>query len=92
VPWYAAFMAVMRLDEALLAVLPGAHPEPAEQVRELAVLELYRRRVITSGKAAELLGMRRDQLILHASRLGIPYLDLDAVESEREVEASRTVR
>jgi predicted HTH domain antitoxin len=82
-------MPTIPLDDELLAVLPGGYPEPTEQVRELAVLELYRRRVTLSGKAAELLAMRREEFIRHASRLGIPYIDLDSVELERELESAQ---
>ena len=85
-------MATILVDDDLLAVLPGAHPGPAEQIRELAVLELYRRRVISSGKAAELLKRDRGEFICYASRLGIPYLDLDEIELARELEGARTLR
>jgi predicted HTH domain antitoxin len=84
-------MATIEIDDDLLAVLPGAQPGPAAQLRELAVLELYRRRVISSGRAAELLDMKRDELIRYASRLGIPYLELDDVELGREIESGRTL-
>jgi hypothetical protein len=46
-------VATISVDDDLLAALPGSDPAPGEQIRELAVLELYRRRVISSGKAAE---------------------------------------
>ena len=85
-------VATIRVDDDLLAVLPGAHPGPAEQIRELAVLELYRRRVISSGKAAELLRRDRGEFIRYASRLGIPYVDLDEVELAREIEGAHDLR
>jgi predicted HTH domain antitoxin len=81
-------MATITLADDLLAVLPGGYPGPAEQIRELAVLELYRRRVISSGKAAELLEMKREEFIRHAGRLGIPHIDLDEVEIGHELEAA----
>ncbi len=82
-------MATLTVDDELVAVLPGSHPGPSEQISELAVLELYRRRVISSGRAAELLEMGREEFIRHASRLGIPYIDLDEIELGRELEAAR---
>jgi predicted HTH domain antitoxin len=85
-------MTTMLLDDDLLAVLPAVHPGPAEQVRELAVLELYRRRTITSGKAAELLKMERSEFIRYAGRLGVPYIELDEVEVERELTVARVLR
>ncbi len=85
-------MASVTIDDDLLAILPGSYPEPSEQVRELIVLELYRRRVISSGRAAELLNMKRGEFISHAGRLGIPYLDLDDIELERELASIQRLR
>jgi predicted HTH domain antitoxin len=82
-------MATIQIDDELLSALPGNQPGASAQLRELAVLELYRRRVLSSGRAAELLDMERDEFVRHASRLGIPYLELDAIERERELAASR---
>ena len=53
---------------------------------ELVVLELYRRRQISSGKAAELLEMERVSFIQYASRLGIPFFDMTQQEFEAEIE------
>jgi len=82
-------MATISVDDELLAVLPGGLPGADEQIRELAVIELYRRRVISSGKAAELLHRDRGEFIAYAGRLGIPYVDLDDVELDRELDAAR---
>jgi len=54
-------------------------------IKEIAVLELYRRRDISSGKAAELLGMERFEFVRYASRLGIPFLDMDEMELDEEI-------
>lgn len=82
-------VATLQIDDELLASLPGCKPGAAAQLRELAVLELYRRRAISSGRAAELLEMQRGEFVRYASRLGIPYLELDEVEADREVAAAR---
>lgn len=58
---------------------------------ELIVLELYRRRSVSSGKAARLLGMDRFDFIRHASGLGIPFLDMTKEEWEAEVERIKTL-
>ena len=55
-------------------------------VKELSVLELYRRRQVSSGKAAELLGMDRFEFIRHAAREGISFLDLAEEEWDAELE------
>jgi len=54
-------------------------------VKELAVLELYRRRQISSGKAAELLKMERMEFVRFASRQGIPFYDLTEDEFDAEL-------
>ncbi len=53
-------MSELKLDvpPELLSILRELG-EPSETVKECVVLELYRRGVISSGKAAELLGMTR---------------------------------
>jgi len=55
--------------------------------REIIVLELYRRGSISSGRAAELLGMQRMDFTHYASRLGIPDIDMtkDQWEAEKAV-------
>jgi predicted HTH domain antitoxin len=54
--------------------------QPVEQVaREIIVLELYRRDLISSGKAAALLGVPRLDFIQRASELGVPYFRFNEV-------------
>mgnify|MGYP001004921247 CR=1 FL=1 len=65
----------------------GGYPE--EKLKEYLVIELYRRREISSGKAAEWLGMERAEFIRYAARLGVPYLDLDERELQDEINAAR---
>jgi predicted HTH domain antitoxin len=74
------------LDEGLAPLLHQTDRPIQEAAREI-VLELYRRGTISSGKAAELLGMLRLEFIRHASRLGIPHIDMtpDEWEAERAV-------
>jgi predicted HTH domain antitoxin len=75
------------LEEDLVALLHQLNQPVERSVRELVVLELYRRGMISSGKAGELLGMSRLQFIHHASHLGIPYFALtkDEWEAERKL-------
>ncbi len=47
---------------------------------EFLILELYRLGEISSGKAAQLLDMERSEFIKFASRLGIPFIDMDKEE------------
>lgn len=55
------------------------------------VLELYRRAVLSSGKAAELLNMERFEFVRYASRLGIAFFDMTEDEWEAEVAVSETL-
>jgi predicted HTH domain antitoxin len=63
--------------------------EPANAAKECVVLELYRRGLISSGKAAELLEMNRLEFIRYSGRVGIPYFRMSAEEWEEEVRRTR---
>lgn len=52
---------------------------------ELIVLELYRRGTISSGKAAEVLGIDRFDFIRQASALGIPFFKYTEEEWQEEM-------
>jgi predicted HTH domain antitoxin len=64
------------IDDDLVALLLPMNQPIQRTAREFLVLELYRRGTISSGKAAQMLGMSRLQFIHYASQLGIPYLDM----------------
>ena len=81
----------VELDQDLVAVLEELHRPVKEAARELIVLELYRQGGVSSGKAAELLGMERGEFIRYASVRGIPYLQLSGEELRREVEDSQAL-
>jgi predicted HTH domain antitoxin len=78
----------IEIDEALAALLHQTNQPVQAAAREMIVLELYRRGAVSSGKAAELLGTNRVTFIQHASRLGIPYLDMTEDEWSAEKAAS----
>lgn len=73
------------LDDDLASVLALTDRPAPEAARELIVTELYRRGTISSGRAAELLGMERFDFVRHASALGIPFFDMTEEEWETEV-------
>ena len=66
----------IEIDEALAALLHQTNQPVQAAAREMIVLELYRRGAISSGKAADLLSISRLAFIQHASKLGIPYLEM----------------
>jgi len=81
----------VQLDQDLVELLEDLQRPAKESARELIVLELYRQGEVSSGRAAQLLGMRRDEFIKYASERGIPYLQLTAEELRREVEDTKSL-
>ncbi len=76
----------LEIDPELINVLRPLSDQPLHHfAEELIVLELYRRRQISSGKAAELLAMERLAFIQYASRQGIPFFDMSAEEFSDEL-------
>jgi predicted HTH domain antitoxin len=81
----------IEIDEALAALLHQTNQPVQAAAREMIVLELYRRGAISSGKAAEFLGISRFAFIQHASKLGIPYLEMTDDEWAAEKAASESL-
>ena len=77
----------VELDQDLVALLEELQRPAKQAARELIVLELYRQGEVSSGRAAQLLGMEREEFIRHASEQGIPYFQLEGEELQRELEA-----
>ena len=75
----------IEIEEPLAAILRQTNQTVQAAKREMIVLELYRGGTISSGKAAEFLGMERVDFIQHASRLGIAYFSLTEDEWEAEM-------
>lgn len=66
--------------------LLGESPEQIERgARELIVLELYRQRKLSVGRAAALLGLDQLSFIRWSGALGVPFFDMapSDLESER---------
>ena len=80
-------MSTVQIDLAddVLALLQETKRPVGDAARELIVLELYRRGVISSGRAAELLDMERIAFVRYASGLGIPFFDMTREEWEAEL-------
>ena len=60
--------------------------DPDTTAKECVVLELYRRGVISSGKAAELLGMDRLEFIRYSGRLGISFFRMSSEDLQEEMQ------
>jgi predicted HTH domain antitoxin len=75
---------------SLVVDLLGSTPAAASaRLRELALMELFRRGEISGGYAAEVLGISRWELIQLLGSHGVPYVDMTPVELRDEVEAAR---
>jgi predicted HTH domain antitoxin len=75
----------VRFDDALLSLLGDSEEEIERHAREMIALELYRRRIISAGRAAQALGMEELAFIRWSGSLGIPYFDVSADELREEL-------
>jgi predicted HTH domain antitoxin len=75
----------VRVDDDFLSLLGGSPEEIERQALEMIVLELYRRRGISAGRAAAALGMEELAFIRWTGELGVPYFDLSADELREEL-------
>jgi predicted HTH domain antitoxin len=80
----------VELDQDLVALLEARQRPVRQAARELIVLELYREGDLSSGRAAEVLGISREEFIRYASERGIPYFQVEAEELRRELEGDGT--
>ncbi|MGH2558613.1 MAG: UPF0175 family protein [Thermomicrobiales bacterium] len=84
-------MVTVHIDDDLTAIMRSVD-EPVEALtREMIVMELYRRALISGGKASELLGMERLAFIHRAAELGIPYFNYTIEDWEAERAASDAI-
>lgn len=81
----------VEIDDELAGLLGQFNQSLERSTRELILLELYRRGTISSGKAAEMLGMGRLEFIHYASKLGLPFFDMSQAEWETEKHLSENL-
>ena len=73
------------VDDSVMELL-GDSPEQIERhALEMIVLEFYRRRTISAGRAASLLDMERFSFIRWSGSLGIPFFDMSSAEWREEL-------
>jgi predicted HTH domain antitoxin len=73
------------VDKSVTELL-GDSPEQIERTAlEIIVLDLYRRHVISAGRAAEILNVDLLNFIRWSGSLGIPYLDMTPEEWQQEL-------
>ena len=74
----------LNLEDDLTALLHESNQPVQQTVREFVILELYRRGALSSGKAAQLLGMSRWDFIHYTSRLGVALFDMTSDDWQNE--------
>lgn len=75
------------VDESVMELL-GDSPEQIERTAlEIIVLDLYRRHVISAGRAAEILDLDEFAFIRWSGTLGIPYFDTNPADWEQQLRA-----
>ena len=80
---------ILDLGEDLSGFLATLGQPIGQTAREMIVFELYRRGLISGGKAAELLGIPRLEFIQRSAELGIPYFRFTDEEWQAEVVESK---
>ena len=73
---------ILNLGEDLSGFLATLGQPIEQSAREMTVFELYRRSLVSSGKAGELLGIPRLEFIQRASELGIRHFRFTDDESQ----------
>jgi predicted HTH domain antitoxin len=84
-------MVQVELEDELASLLSQLKQPVPQAARECIVFELYRRSLISSGKAAQLLKVSRADFLKHASQLGIPYFNMTAEALEAEIAVARSL-
>ncbi len=71
------------LDATVIPLVAKRRGDVPAKLRELAVVELFREGRLSSGKAAELLGMERVEFFALLHQLGVPFIDHDPGDLQR---------
>ncbi|HKZ83765.1 MAG TPA: UPF0175 family protein [Anaerolineae bacterium] len=77
------------LPKDFVSLLGPAQSQAAQAMKEFAVLGLFQEGRISSGKAAELLGLTRRGLVALLARKGIDYFRFGPQEWDEEVTAAQ---
>lgn len=82
----------VQLPDRVLQILGPTPKAVAENLRMLAMIEMFRRGEVSSGWAAEQLGMTKSDFIDVLARHEVPFLDLSPEELRRDLGALRRYR
>ncbi|MBA2449790.1 MAG: UPF0175 family protein [Chloroflexi bacterium] len=79
---------VVELSDQILRLLAPAPEEAAIRLKELALIDLVRRGEVSSGWAAETLGVSKTDFRKLLVEHDVPYVDLSEEELRQQVEAA----
>ena len=82
----------VELPEGVVQLLGETPRDAARQLAELAYVELFRRGEVSSGWAAERLGISKDDFREMLNAHDVPYIDMTEEELRQEVEATMARR
>lgn len=75
------------VDDSISELLGGSPEEIERAALEIIVLDLYRRHVISVGRAAEILSLDLLSFIRWSGARGVPYFDLTDEDLDEELRA-----
>lgn len=79
----------LEVDEDFAELLGSSPEQIARAALEIIVLDLYRRHMISGGRAAEVLNLDLLTFIRWSGSFGIPYFDMTPEDWEQELRAIR---
>ena len=80
------------VPSALASFMGGIQPQPPFERNAMLLYPYIQNMTISHGRAAELLGVNKLDLIAFYSKLGIPYIDISNEELDDELETYRKAR
>jgi predicted HTH domain antitoxin len=89
---YSVDRLVVDFPKDLLLLLAPNTEQAAAYLKQLALIELFRRGEVSSGYAANVLGMSRWDFIDLLAEHEVPYIDLSEEELRQEIEAAKPWR
>jgi predicted HTH domain antitoxin len=78
-------MISFEVPDGMLTDLNETNEEFTAEVRIMAALELFRKHRLSLGKAAQMAGLSRVEFMGVASRQGVPIVDYDPSELDKEI-------
>ena len=82
----------VELPESVVNLLGPTPQDAARHLAELAYVELFRRGELSSGWAAERLGISKDEFRELLYSHDVPYIDMSEEELRRDVEVAMSLR